>query len=86
MMRNVTCGVAKKRQRIKLPSAVLLWGLFALLLCLSSSTAGVYDGADDGGGGTAGAVVQDATAPQRILSRKRRFLTFPEGSSFQVGM
>uniref|UniRef100_A0A182HU39 Uncharacterized protein n=2 Tax=Anopheles arabiensis TaxID=7173 RepID=A0A182HU39_ANOAR len=83
MMRNVTCGVAKKRQRIKLPSAVLLWGLFALLLCLSSSTAGVYDGADDGGG-TAGAVAQDASAPQRILSRKRRFLTFPEGSSFQV--
>ncbi|XP_041766406.1 uncharacterized protein LOC121590636 [Anopheles merus] len=85
MMRNVTCGVAKKRQRIKLPSAVLLWGLFALLPCLSSSTAGVYGGADDGGGtAAAAAIAQDASAPQRILSRKRRFLTFPEGSSFQV--
>uniref|UniRef100_A0A182P6Q0 Uncharacterized protein n=1 Tax=Anopheles epiroticus TaxID=199890 RepID=A0A182P6Q0_9DIPT len=81
----VTCGVARKWRRNYLPyRALLLCSLFAML-CVSACTAVVSDG-DRYGAVPKGQHqnAEEGNAPQRILSRKRRFLTFPEGSSFQV--
>uniref|UniRef100_A0A182KCX6 Uncharacterized protein n=1 Tax=Anopheles christyi TaxID=43041 RepID=A0A182KCX6_9DIPT len=75
------CGMGKQWQRINLPSTVLLWGLF-VLLCFSSSMATMVP--DGGEQGAASMGQESFSSSQRILSRKRRFLTFPEGSSFQV--
>ncbi|XP_052890948.1 uncharacterized protein LOC128299117 [Anopheles moucheti] len=69
------------RQRTDLP-ALLLWSLCAVL-CFKCSNATIYSEGgsvqwqDQADGGF-------ASTPQKVLSRKRRFLTFPEGSSFQV--
>ncbi|XP_050079281.1 uncharacterized protein LOC126567091 [Anopheles maculipalpis] len=66
-------------QRTNQPALYLLWWLCALL-CFKSSHVYAEDALVQQRQHTSG----ETSTPQRILSRKRRFLTFPEGSSFQV--